>query len=62
MEWLMNVEQFVKWELAGKTKVLGKNLLSTTIPTWPDLASDLRRRSGRPAINSLSYGKAHNHL
>jgi hypothetical protein len=26
IEWLMNVEQLVKWELAGETEVLGETL------------------------------------
>jgi hypothetical protein len=57
---MMNVEQSVKWELAGETEVLGENLpiatLSTTNHIWLDLGSNPRRRNGKPATNRLSYG------
>jgi hypothetical protein len=39
---MMSVEQSVEWELAGETKVLGENLVSTILlttnpTTWPEL-------------------------
>jgi hypothetical protein len=59
---MMIMEQLVEWGLAGETEVLGENLpqchLSTTNPTWPDLWSNLGRRSAKPATNRLSYGTA----
>jgi hypothetical protein len=39
---LMNVEQLVEWELAGKTEVMGENLLNyyffhhNSHMSWPD--------------------------
>jgi hypothetical protein len=57
------VEQLVEWRLAGETDVLGENLpsttLSTTNPTWPEPGSTPGRRGGKPALNRLSYGAAH---
>jgi hypothetical protein len=46
----------------GKPKYSEKTYPSATSPTtdltWPDLGSNLGRRGGKPATNSLSYGTA----
>jgi hypothetical protein len=51
---LMNVEQFVAWELAGETEILGENPLHYRVPhmTWLGIEPwPLRCESG----NSWSY-------
>jgi hypothetical protein len=60
------VEQLVEWSLAGETEVLGGKktcpsaTLSTKKPKRPDPGSNAGGRIGKPAINRLSYGEAHN--
>jgi hypothetical protein len=60
------VEKLVEWRLAGgETEVLGENLplrhfCPSQNPTWLDPGSNPgRRRRGKPATNSLSYGAAY---
>jgi hypothetical protein len=54
---MMNVEQSVEWELAGKTEVLGENLAQCHFVhhkshmTWPGLEPV-------PGTNCLNYGRA----
>jgi hypothetical protein len=59
---MMNVEQSVEWELAGKPKYSEKTYpsatLPTTNPTWPDLGSNPGPQGGKPATNRLSYDTA----
>jgi hypothetical protein len=61
---MMNVEQSVKWELAGETEVLGENLPQChfvdhkSYMTWPELGSNLGRRGAKLATNRLSYSTA----
>jgi hypothetical protein len=54
--WLMNVGQFVEWELAGETEVLREivpNATSSTINLiWSDLDSIPSRRGGKSKTNS----------
>jgi hypothetical protein len=40
-------------------KTCSSATLFTTNPTWSDLGSNPGRRGGKPAINRLSYGTAH---
>jgi hypothetical protein len=61
---IVNVEQSVEWELAGKTEVLGEKTcpsatFSSTNPPRPNPGSNPGRRSGKPATNRLSYGAAY---
>jgi hypothetical protein len=50
----------LKWELIGKTEVLGENLPKCYVvhrkSKWPDLRQNPDRRGGKPATNRLSYG------
>jgi hypothetical protein len=60
--WLMNMEQFMEWELAGETEVLWENqpqyhsAYHKSHMIWPDLTSNPHHRGGRPTTNCLSYG------
>jgi hypothetical protein len=45
-------------ELKYMEKTSPSTNLSTTIPTWPDLGSNLGHHSEKPATNRLSYGMA----
>jgi hypothetical protein len=57
---MMSVEQSVEWELAGKKcskKTCPSVILSTISPTWPNLGSNLGRRSWKPASNRITSGR-----
>jgi hypothetical protein len=59
---MMNVDQSVEWELAGKTEVLGENMHLCHFAhhkshmTRPGLEQG--HRCGKPATNRLSYSAA----
>jgi hypothetical protein len=54
IDWLLNVEQLVEWELAENCEVLGKNPTQCHFfaanPTWPDLELNPGHSGGKPAI------------
>jgi hypothetical protein len=53
-------EQLVKWQLAGKTKILREDLpLSTKNLTWRGMGPNLGHHDKKPASNLLSYPTAH---
>jgi hypothetical protein len=57
---LMNMEQLVKWQLAGEIEVLGENLasaiLSTTNPIWLEIIHEKYKNNHQNAfIFSLRY-------
>lgn len=48
IEWLMNVEQFVKWEQAKETEALGENSQDNFVhhkshTTWSDITNSLQQ-------------------
>jgi hypothetical protein len=58
--WMWSSRWNENWQ--GKQKYSDKTYpsatLSSTNPTWPDLATNPGRRGGKPATNRLSYGTA----
>jgi hypothetical protein len=62
ISWLMNMEEFVEWELAQEPEVLPENLHQCRFVHLKFhmtlLASNPGRRSGKPATKRLSYGTA----
>jgi hypothetical protein len=62
-EWWMRVGDFVEWELARKTEVLGEKTTLAPVcpPQIPHNLTQARTRAllrGKPATNRLSYGTA----
>jgi hypothetical protein len=55
IEWLMNTEQLVEWELVGETEVLGntypRTTSSTTNPTLLDMELNPDRYDGNYPIS-----------
>jgi hypothetical protein len=60
--WMNEYGELVEWYRRGETEVLGEKRpsvsLSSTNPTWTDLASKAGFRSERPATDCLNQGTA----